>query len=95
MTSAPVIVVPNLLGDFMVCTDASLEGVGAVLMYDGHVFTYESKKLKDHELNYPTYDLELTTVVHALIHWRNFILDIGLSCIVIIGAYSISLLSQT
>ena len=48
---------PNSLGSFMVCTDASLEGVGAVLIQDGHVIAYESRKLKDHELNYPTHDL--------------------------------------
>ena len=74
MTSAPVLVVPNPIGDFVVCTDASLEGVGAMLMQDGRVITYESRKLKDHELNYPTHDLELASVVHALVHWRHFLL---------------------
>ena len=32
LTCAPVLAVPNPVCDFMVCTDASLEGVGAVLM---------------------------------------------------------------
>lgn len=61
-------------GDFVVCTDASLEGLGAVLMQDGRVIAYESQKLKDHELNYPTHDLELAAVVHALVRWRHFLL---------------------
>lgn len=65
---------PNPIGDFMVCTDASLEGLGAVLMQDGHVIVYESRKLKDHELNYPTHDLELAAVVHVLVRWRHFLL---------------------
>ena len=54
--------------------DASLEGVGAVLMQDGPVIAYESRKLKDHELNYPTHDLELPSMVHALVHCRHFLL---------------------
>ena len=66
-----------------------------MLMQDGRVIAYESRKLKDHELNYPTHDFELTLVVHALVHWRHFLLGHRLSCIAIIGACSISLLSQT
>ena len=65
---------PNPIGDFMVCMDASLEGVGAVLTQDGHVIAYESKKLQDHELNYRTHDLELVVIVHALVRWRHFLL---------------------
>ena len=30
--------------------------------------------LKTHELNYPTHDLELAIVVHALVRWRHFLL---------------------
>ena len=32
LTNASILAVPNPVGDFMVCTDASLEGVGAVLL---------------------------------------------------------------
>ena len=74
MTSALVLVVPNLVGDFMVCTNALLEGVGAVLMQASCIIAYESRKLKDHELNYPTHDLEIIAIVHTLVHWRNFLL---------------------
>ena len=74
LTNAPILVVPNPVGDFMVCIDASLEGIGAFLMQNGWVIVYESRKLKDHELNYPTHDLELVVVVHALMRWRNFLL---------------------
>lgn len=74
LTCAPILAVPYPAGDFTVCTDASLEGIGAVLMQDGRVIAYESRKLKDHELNYPTHDLELAAVVHALVRWRHFLL---------------------
>ena len=38
---------------------------------EGHVIAYESRKLKIHEKNYATYDLELVVAIHALKMWRN------------------------
>lgn len=35
---------------------------------------YESKKLNEHEQNYVTRDLELTTIIHALNMWRHYLL---------------------
>jgi hypothetical protein len=35
-------------------------------MQEGHVIAYASRQLRKHELNYPTHDLELAAVVHAL-----------------------------
>jgi hypothetical protein len=43
-------------------------------MQDGHVVAYASRQLKPHELNYPTHDLELAAVVHALKQWRHYLL---------------------
>src|SRR5262249_42139801 len=37
------------------------------------VIAYASRQLKDHELNYPTYDLELAAVVYALKIWRHYL----------------------
>ena len=45
-----------------------------MLMQDGHVVAYASRQLKPHELNYPTHDLELAAVVHALKKWRPYLL---------------------
>ena len=50
----------------MVYTDTSRNGLGCVLMQNGRVIAYASRQLKDHEKNYPTHDLELVVVVHAL-----------------------------
>lgn len=69
MTSALLLVVPNLVGDFMLFIDASLEDVGAVLMQDGWVIACESLKLKD-----PTHDLKFVVVVQSIVHWRHFLL---------------------
>jgi hypothetical protein len=50
----------------LVYCDASNVGLGCVLMQEGHVIAYASKQLKVHEVNYPTHDLELAAIVHAL-----------------------------
>ena len=34
---------------------------------------YASRQLKPHEKNYPTYDLELATIVFALKIWRHYL----------------------
>ena len=36
--------------------------------------TYASRQLKKHEVNYPTHDLELAAVVHALKIWMYYLL---------------------
>lgn len=56
------------------CTDACIEGLGGVLIQDNHVICYESKKLKEHEKNYSTRDLELVAIVHALKMWRHYLM---------------------
>jgi hypothetical protein len=53
--------------------DASRDGLGCVLMQDGRVIAYASWQLRRHELNYPTHDLELAAVVHALKIWRHYL----------------------
>ena len=38
------------------------------------MIAYASRSLKRHEENYPTHDLELAAVVHALKKWRHYLL---------------------
>ena len=59
--------------DFTVCTDASKQGLGAMLMQDGGVMAYVSRKLKKHEELYPTHDLELAAVILSLKLWRHYL----------------------
>ncbi|KAE8691255.1 hypothetical protein F3Y22_tig00110890pilonHSYRG00240 [Hibiscus syriacus] len=53
--------------------DASHFGLGCDLMQDGKVVAYASRQLKPIKGNYPTYDLDLATVVFALKIWRHYI----------------------
>ena len=70
MTRALVLVLPNRKDNFVVYTDASKEGLACVLMQNDKVITW---KLKPHERNYPTHDLELAAVVFALKKWRHYL----------------------
>jgi hypothetical protein len=66
LTMAPVLILPDVHKPFSVYCDASYTGLGFVLIQEGRVVAYSSQKLKIHEKNYPTHDLELEAVVHAL-----------------------------
>jgi hypothetical protein len=66
VTTTHVLVLPDTSEDFDVYCDASLQGLGCVLMQEGHLVAYASQQLKPRELNYPTHDLELGVLVHAL-----------------------------
>ncbi|GKD71984.1 putative reverse transcriptase domain-containing protein [Tanacetum coccineum] len=57
--SAPILALPEGMDDFVVYSDASLKGYGAVLMQREKVIAYASRQLKVHEENYTTHDLEL------------------------------------
>jgi hypothetical protein len=59
---------------FLVCTDTSKEGLGGVLIQDGQVTAYISRKLRKHEENYSTHDLELLVIVYALGVWRHYLI---------------------
>ncbi|KAL6210807.1 hypothetical protein ACLB2K_016039 [Fragaria x ananassa] len=66
LTTALVLVIPPSDVGYVVFSDASHQGLGCVLMQLGGIVVYGSRLLKVHEKNYPTHDLELTTVVFAL-----------------------------
>jgi hypothetical protein len=59
--------------DFLVCTDASKEGLGEVLMQENRVITYILIKRRRHEENYEMHDLELLAIVYALKVWRHYL----------------------
>ena len=50
------------------------DGQGGVLNQEGHVIAYESRKLRIHEKNYATYDLEFVAVIHALKMWHHHLI---------------------
>jgi hypothetical protein len=67
LTTTPVLTMTDMEKLFSIYCDASGQGLGRVLM-----------QLRKHEEKYPTHDLELKAVVHALKIWRHYI--IGKRC---------------
>jgi hypothetical protein len=57
---------PGMEKPFLIFCDASGQGLGCVIMQDGLVVAYASWKMRKHEEHYPTHNLELAVVVHAL-----------------------------
>ena len=78
LTTAPILAQLDIKKPFDVYCDASRIGIRCVLMQEGRVIAYASRQLKHHEEHYPTHDLELATVVHALKIQRHYLL--GSSC---------------
>jgi hypothetical protein len=69
-----MLAIANPNKNFFVCTYSCKEGLGGIVMQEGHVICYESKKLNEHEVNYVTHDVELAAIVHALKMWRHYLL---------------------
>ena len=74
LTSAPVLIMPGVQKSFSVYCDALRQGLGCVLMQEGHVVAYASRQLRKLEVNYLAHDLELAAIVHALKIWRHYLI---------------------
>jgi hypothetical protein len=75
VASVSILKIANPNENFLICTDACKERFGGVLTQNGHVISYESIKLKEHERNYVTHDLELVFIVYALNMWRHYLME--------------------
>ncbi|GJU69252.1 reverse transcriptase domain-containing protein [Tanacetum coccineum] len=73
LCEAPILALPKGNDNFVVYCDASLQGLGVVLMQREKVIAYASRQLKPHEENYTTHDLELGAVIFALKIWRHYL----------------------
>ena len=73
LCTAPILSLPDDTDDFSVYCDASIQGLGCMLMQREKVIAYASRQLKIYEKNYTTHDLELGAVLFALKIWRHYL----------------------
>lgn len=79
LLQAPVLIIPFTGPDatFELYTDASGEGIGAVLLQDQgngpQPACYESRKFRPAERNYAVHEQELLAVVHAVKKFRHYL----------------------
>lgn len=71
LCNAPVLQYPDFTRQFTLTTDASNEGLGAILSQDGH---YISRTLNTAEKNYSTTEKELLAIVWAIKRLRQYLL---------------------
>ncbi|GJV24982.1 putative reverse transcriptase domain-containing protein [Tanacetum coccineum] len=63
LCEAPILALPEGNDNFIVYCNASLQGLGVVLMQREKVIAYASRQLKPHEENYTLMNLELAAVI--------------------------------
>ena len=68
-----MLTLPEGIEDFVVYCDASITCLGAVLMKRWRFIAYASRQLKQHDVRYPTHDLELGAEVFSFKIWRNYL----------------------
>lgn len=74
LIQAPVLAIPDFSKPFVVETDASDYGIGAVLMQEGHPISYLSQPLSARNTALSTYEKECMAVLLAIEKWRSYLL---------------------
>ncbi|KAJ0444029.1 putative nucleotidyltransferase, Ribonuclease H [Helianthus annuus] len=71
---APVLALPDWSKEFVIETDASSKGLGAVLMQDRHPLAFVSKALSIRQCSLSVYEKELLAILMAVKHWHQYLI---------------------
>jgi hypothetical protein len=74
MTTPPVLRLPNFTIPFILESDASASGLGAVLMQEGKPIAFYSKTLGPRAMTLSIYEKEALAILEALKKWRHYLL---------------------
>lgn len=76
LTNTPVLKLPNFSQKFVVQTDASSVGAGAILLQEGHPIAYFSKQLGPRMQLASAYSQEMWDIMEAIRKWRQYFLGV-------------------
>ncbi|KAD3067011.1 hypothetical protein E3N88_34891 [Mikania micrantha] len=74
LSTSPVLALPDFTKTFVIETDASSKGLGAVLMQDNHPLAFISKGLSMKQQVMSVYEKELLAVLMAVKHWHHYLI---------------------
>jgi hypothetical protein len=73
LVKAPVLKLPDFDKDFEIHSDAFDFAIRKVLMQEGRLVAFESKKLSETKRKWPTHEKEMWAVIHYLKTWGHYI----------------------
>lgn len=74
MTTSPVLAIPDFSQEFVVETDASGQGIGAVLLQREKSLAFFGKAINGRHLTMSVYEKEMLAIMSVVQKWRHYLL---------------------